>query len=71
VHVLFGENGAGKSTLIQILAGVQRPTEGDISVRGKRVDCRGFTTAHLGISAFSRNFRYFQTSTLSKTSSRG
>jgi ribose transport system ATP-binding protein len=52
VHVLFGENGAGKSTLIQILAGVQRPTEGDISVRGKRVELQGVHHARtLGISA--------------------
>jgi simple sugar transport system ATP-binding protein len=34
---LVGDNGAGKSTLIKILAGVLRPTSGEILVRGKVV----------------------------------
>jgi len=32
---ILGLNGAGKSTLLKIIAGVQKPTEGNVNVRGK------------------------------------
>ena len=37
VHALLGENGAGKSTLSNILTGLYRPDEGEISLNGRRV----------------------------------
>jgi erythritol transport system ATP-binding protein len=37
VNVLVGENGAGKSTLMKILAGVEQPSSGSISLNGKQI----------------------------------
>ena len=38
VHVICGENGAGKSTLMNILNGIHRPDEGEILIKGQRVE---------------------------------
>lgn len=38
VLCLCGENGAGKSTLMKILAGVEKPTDGEIFIEGKKVE---------------------------------
>src|SRR4051812_45043835 len=32
---ILGANGAGKTTMLRLLAGVTRPTEGRVSVRGR------------------------------------
>lgn len=37
VNVLVGENGAGKSTMMRIIAGVERPTLGEIWMDGQRI----------------------------------
>jgi erythritol transport system ATP-binding protein len=37
VNVLVGENGAGKSTMMRIIAGVERPTLGEIWMEGERI----------------------------------
>src|SRR5215472_1209299 len=37
VNVLIGENGAGKSTLMRILAGVERPDEGELWLEGSPI----------------------------------
>ncbi|HVV09165.1 ABC transporter ATP-binding protein [Amycolatopsis sp.] len=35
---IVGESGSGKSTLVRLLAGLDRPTSGEISFQGKRID---------------------------------
>ena len=37
IHALVGENGAGKSTLMKILYGMERPSSGEIMLRGQAV----------------------------------
>jgi len=38
IHALLGENGAGKTTLMNILYGLYQPDQGEILVRGEKVD---------------------------------
>jgi ABC-type sugar transport system ATPase subunit len=35
IHALVGQNGAGKSTLVSLIAGLQKPTTGDMFLRGE------------------------------------
>lgn len=47
-HCLLGDNGAGKSTFIKTMAGVHKPTRGEIFMEGKQVN---FNTARDAIEA--------------------
>jgi ABC-type uncharacterized transport system ATPase subunit len=40
IHALLGENGAGKTTLMNILYGLYAPDEGEVIVRGKKVNIK-------------------------------
>ncbi|MFX0549581.1 ABC transporter ATP-binding protein [Hathewaya histolytica] len=38
IHALMGENGAGKSTLMKILFGIEQAEEGEIFLRGEKIN---------------------------------
>jgi branched-chain amino acid transport system ATP-binding protein len=48
---LMGANGAGKTTAFSLIAGTQRPTDGEIWFDGKRVDGKpAYAAARMGIA---------------------
>lgn len=40
VHAIVGENGAGKTTLMKIITGFEIPQEGEIFLKGEKIDIR-------------------------------
>ncbi|MEG0752853.1 MAG: ABC transporter ATP-binding protein [Angelakisella sp.] len=59
-HAIIGENGAGKSTLMNMIAGVLRPTEGQIYVKGQLVNIKNPNEAgQYGIGMVHQEFMLF------------
>src|ERR1700757_1026496 len=55
VAAIMGPSGSGKSTLLNLIAGLDKPTEGAVTVAGQRIDSLGeaalarFRARHVGI----------------------
>ena len=57
IHTLLGENGAGKTTLMNILYGLYQPDEGEIFVRGQKVEVHSPNDAiDVGIGMVHQHF---------------
>ncbi|MFZ5651635.1 MAG: ABC transporter ATP-binding protein [Bacillota bacterium] len=67
IHALLGENGSGKSTLMSILAGVYRPDQGKILVRGAEVLLRSPRDAiRNGIGMVHQHFKLVENFTVAE-----
>ncbi len=67
VLALLGENGAGKSSLMNVLAGLYRPDEGAIFIRGEKVQIDSPRDAmSLGIGMVHQNFMLVDTMTVAE-----
>ncbi|NRB55538.1 MAG: sugar ABC transporter ATP-binding protein [Salinicola sp.] len=67
VNVLIGENGAGKSTLMKILAGAERPSDGEILVGDQAVSFGGVRDAEkAGIGIIFQELNLFPDLTITE-----
>lgn len=64
---IVGENGAGKSTIMKILYGLEKPTEGEIFVNGKKMNFRNPSDAMAaGIGMVQQHFMLFEEMTVAE-----
>jgi branched-chain amino acid transport system ATP-binding protein len=60
IVTLIGSNGAGKSTTLRTVSGLLRPRQGEITLRGKRIDgMRPHEIAEAGVSQSPEGRRVF------------
>ncbi|APH05196.1 ABC transporter ATP-binding protein [Bacillus weihaiensis] len=67
IHALLGENGAGKSTLMNVLFGLYQPEQGEIRVKGNKVNITNPNIANdLGIGMVHQHFMLVNTFTVTE-----
>nr|PZN70018.1 MAG: ABC transporter ATP-binding protein [Bacillota bacterium] len=67
IHAVVGENGAGKSTLMNLLYGLERPTAGEIRIRGEVVHLRSPHDAIArGVGMVHQHFMLFPSLTVTE-----
>jgi simple sugar transport system ATP-binding protein len=67
VHALLGENGAGKTTLMSVLSGLYRADEGEIYIKGRKVNLRSPRDAiDLGIGMVHQHFMLVEPQTVAE-----
>ncbi len=67
VLALLGENGAGKSSLMNVLAGLYRPDEGSVFVKGRHVSIHSpQDSMRLGIGMIHQEFMLVDTMTVAE-----
>lgn len=67
IYALLGENGAGKSTLMSMLFGMYEPDEGEIYIRGEKVNIQSPNQAtRLSIGMVHQHFKLVQNYTIAE-----
>ena len=67
IFAVLGENGAGKTTLMNILFGLYRPDQGEIRIRGRKVEFSSpRDAAALGIGMVHQHFKLVENYTVAE-----
>ena len=67
IYALVGENGAGKSTLMKTMYGLHQPTEGEVWIKGKKIeDFSPSTAIKNGIGMVHQHFMLLPSFTIAE-----
>ena len=61
VHSLIGPNGAGKTTTVNMISGIEKPTEGSVHFNGKEITgAEMWDLTHMGVARTYQHVRLFK-----------